>query len=336
VSTVELDMQRQTGPRRGAAEAAPRRGHRFGDPVFRVLTLVCGLLVTIAMFTLAGVLIYDSWPAIRELGFSFLTTVSWSPSSGSYGALSALAGTALTTIVAMVIAVPLAFVIALLLTELVPPSVARVIGTAVEMLAAIPSIIFGMWGLYVLVPFMQGTVVPAVTGSWLGDLPLIRPGATFQGGGFSILTAGLVLAVMVLPFITAFTRDVLLMVPRVTKEAGYGMGSTTWEVLRRISLRYALSGVVGAAFIGLGRALGETMAVAYLVGGEFLNVPSSLFDPGTTVASLIALQFGEAMTELDISALIAMGLVLFAITMVFQVLAQMWLKRAQRTAGGRA
>ena len=190
------------------------------------------------------------------------------------------------------------------------------LGTAVEMLAAIPSIIFGMWGLFVLVPFMQERVAPWVTESALGRLPLLAPGESFQGGGFSILTAGLVLAVMILPFITAFSRDVLLMVPRVTKEAGYGMGSTTWEVLRKISLRYALSGVVGAIFIGLGRALGETMAVAYLVGGDFLTVPRSLFDPGTTVASLIALQFNEATTKLDVSALIYMGLILFVITMV--------------------
>ncbi len=336
MSTLEIDARSQTDPPRGAAKAAPRGHRRFGDPLFRVVALVCGLSVAIAMFTLAGVLIYNSWTAISELGLSFLTTVAWSPNVGSYGALSALLGTAMTTVVAMVIAVPLALVIALLLTELVPPRVARIIGTGIEMLAAIPSIIFGMWGLFVLVPFMQERVAPLVTGSWLGKLPLLAPGPMFQGGGFSILTAGLVLAVMVLPFITAFSRDVLLMVPRVTKEAGYGMGSTTWEVLRKISLRYALSGIVGATFIGLGRALGETMAVAYLVGGSFLQAPRSLFDPGTTVASLIALQFNEATTKLDVSALIYMGLVLFAITMVFQVLAQIWLKRARRTTGGRA
>ena len=336
MSTLEIDVRAQAGPPRGAAKAAPRGHSRFGDPAFRIITLVCGLMVAVAMFTLAGVLIYNSWTAIRELGLSFLTTVAWAPSRGEYGALAALAGTALTTLVAMVIAVPLALVIALLLTELVPPGVARVLGTAVEMLAAIPSIIFGMWGLFVLVPFMQERATPWVTESWLGKLPLVNPGATFQGGGFSILTAGLVLAVMVLPFITAFSRDVLLMVPRVTKEAGYGMGSTTWEVLRKISLRYAISGVVGATFIGLGRALGETMAVAYLVGGDFLTVPRSLFDPGTTVASLIALQFNEATTKLDVSALIYMGLVLFAITMVFQVLAHFWLRRARRASGGRA
>jgi len=310
--------------------------HGLGDPMFRVVTLVCGLAVAVAMFTLAGVLIANSWTAISELGLGFLTTVAWAPSNGTYGALAALAGTAMTTVVAMVIAVPLALVIALLLTELVPPAVARVVGTGIEMLAAIPSIIFGMWGLFVLVPFMQERVAPWLTESWLGSVPLFKPGATFQGGGFSVLTAGLVLALMVLPYITSFSRDVLLMVPRVTKEAGYGMGSTTWEVLRKISLRYALSGIVGATFIGLGRALGETMAVAYLVGGDFLTVPKSLLDPGTTVASLIALQFGEATTELNVSALTALGLVLFAITMVFQVLAHLWLRRSKRTTGGRA
>lgn len=336
MSTLDIDEVRPQTPPRGAAKAAPRGHSRLGDPVFRVVAQVCGLSVAIAMFTLAGVLIYNSWTAITELGLSFLTTVAWSPNAGSYGVLAALAGTAMTTVIAMVIAVPLALATALLLTELVPPGVARVIGTGIEMLAAIPSLIFGMWGLFVLVPFMQEKVAPLVTESWLGELPLLRPGPMFQGGGFSILTAGLVLAVMILPFITAFSRDVLLMVPRVTKEAGYGMGSTTWEVLRKISLRYALSGIVGATFIGLGRAVGETMAVAYLVGGSFLEVPRSLLDPGTTVASLIALQFNEATTELDISALIAMGLVLFAITAVFQVLAQIWLKRARRTTGGRA
>jgi len=336
VSTVELDVRNQAGLPRGAAKAAPRTHRSFGDPAFRVITLICGLAVAIAMFTLAGVLIFNSWTAISELGVGFLTTVAWAPSNGRYGALAALAGTAMTTAVAMLIAVPLALVIALLLTELVPPGIARVVGTGIEMLAAIPSFIFGMWGLFVLVPFMQESVAPWVTESWLGQVPLIRPGATFQGGGFSILTAGLVLALMVLPYITAFSRDVLLMVPRVTKEAGYGMGSTTWEVLRRISLRYALSGIVGATFIGLGRALGETMAVAYLVGGDFLTVPKSLFDPGTTVASLIALQFNEATTALDVSALTALGLVLFVITMVFQVVAHVWLRRSQRTAGGRA
>ena len=262
--------------------------------------------------------------------------MSWSPSTGQYGALAALAGTALSTLVAMVIAVPLALVIALLLVELVHPAVARVVGMGIEMLAAIPSIIYGMVGLFVIVPFIQERFIPWLLGTPLGSIPGLRPGAQFQGGGLSIFTAGVVLAFMVLPFITAVSRDVLMMVPRVTKEAGYGMGSTTWEVMRNISLRYANSGIVGAVFIGLGRALGETMAVAYLIGSLYTDLPHSIFDPGTSIASLIAQQFSEATDEIQVSALIELGLILFLITVLFQILAQLWLRRVRRATGGRA
>jgi phosphate transport system permease protein len=288
------------------------------------------------MFGLAAVLVYNSWPAITGLGTKVLTTVEWAPSNGQYGALAALWGTALTTIVAMVIAVPLALVIALLLVELVHPTIGKVVGTAIEMLAAIPSIIFGMVGLFVIVPFMQDTIVPWVLSTPLGSVPGIKPGPTFNGGGLSILTSGVVLAFMVLPFITAVSRDVMRMVPQVTKEAGYGMGSTTWEVMRNISLRYANSGIVGAVFIGLGRALGETMAVAFIIGSVYTSVPHSLLDPGTTIASLIANVFTEATDKIEIAALIELGLILFLITVVFQFLAQAWLRRVQRATGGRA
>ena len=288
------------------------------------------------MFGLAVVLVYDSWPAISGLGTQVITTVAWSPSTGQYGALAALAGTALSTLVAMVIAVPLALVIALLLVELVHPAVARVVGMGIEMLAAIPSIIFGMVGLFVIVPFIQERFMPWLLSTPLGSIPGLKPGTQFQGGGLSIFTAGVVLAFMVLPFITAVSRDVLMMVPRVTKEAGYGMGSTTWEVMRNISLRYANSGIVGAVFIGLGRALGETMAVAYLIGSLYTDLPHSIFDPGTSIASLIAQQFSEATDEIQVSALIELGLILFLITVLFQILAQLWLRRVRRATGGRA
>ena len=312
------------------------RSLRLGDPVFRVLATACGLAVAVAMFGLAGVLVYNSWPAISGLGTSVLTTVAWSPVDHQYGALAALAGTFLSTLLAMVIAVPLALVIALLLVELVHPAVARVVGTAIEMLAAIPSIIFGMVGIFVIVPFIQDKLVPWLLTTPLGGLPGIKPGPQFQGGGVSIFTAGVVLAFMVLPFITAVSRDVLKMVPQVTKEAGYGMGSTTWEVMYKISLRYANSGIVGAVFIGLGRALGETMAVAYLIGSVYTDLPRSLFDPGTSIASLIALQFSEATDKIQVSALIELGLILFLITVLFQIAAQAWLRRVQRSTGGRA
>ncbi len=322
---------------RGAATTAPRGGRsHFGDTLFKGLATASGGVVAAAMFGLAGVLIYNSWPAISTLGLKVLTTVSWAPSIGQYGALGALAGTALSSIIAMVIAVPIAMVIALLLVELVHPSLGRVVSTGIEMLAAIPSIIYGMVGLFVVVPFLQEHAVPWFLGTPLGGLLGIKPGPQFQGGGLSIFTAGVVLAFMVLPYITAVSRDVLSMVPRVTKEAGYGMGSTTWEVMRNISLRYANSGIVGAIFIGLGRALGETMAVAYLIGSVYTGLPKSLFDPGTSIASLIAQQFSEATNPVQMSALIELGLILFLITVVFQILAQMWLRRVRRRTGGRA
>jgi phosphate transport system permease protein len=317
------------------AGKASRRRLRLGDPIFRVLATACGLVVAVAMFGLAAVLIYDSWPAITGLGTSMLTTVAWAPPN-EYGALAAIVGTFLSTIVAMVIAVPLALVIALLLVELVHPTIGKVVGTAIEMLAAIPSIIFGMVGFFVVVPWLQNSVVPWLLSTPLGKVPGIKPGPSFAGGGLSILTAGIVLAFMILPFITAVSRDVLRMVPQVTKEAGYGMGSTTWEVLRKISLRYANSGIVGAIFLGLGRALGETMAVAFIIGSVYNVLPHSLLDPGISIASLIANTFQEATTKLDIAALIELGLILFLLTLVFQIIAQFWLRRVQRTTGGRA
>jgi phosphate transport system permease protein len=335
VSTQSEYLASPRGPR-GAAPAAPRGVLQVGDPIFRALATACGLAVAAAMFGLTFVLVYRSWPAITGLGTKVLTTVEWSPSQGQYGAITALTGTFLSTLVAMVIAVPLALVVALLLVELVHPTIARVIGTAIEMLAAIPSIIFGMVGIFVIVPFVQDRLYPWILNTPLGDIPGIRPGATNVGGGVSIFTAGIVLAFMILPFITAVSRDVLGMVPQVTKEAGYGMGSTTSEVLGKISLRYANSGIVGAVFIGLGRALGETMAVAFLIGSVYAQMPHSLFDPGTSIASLIANTFNEATETIHVAALIELGLILFLITVLFQVLAQIWLRRVQKATGGRA
>jgi phosphate transport system permease protein len=321
----------------GSAEAKPTRRHRrLADPLFRGLATACGLTVAVAMLGLAVVLVYRSVPAFQALGTKVLTTVAWSPVNGEYGVLAALAGTLLSTLIAMVLAVPLALLIALLLVDLVHPRLARVLGTGIEMLAAIPSIVFGMVGIFVIVPFVQDHFVPWILSTPLGDIPGLQPGPKFQGGGLSIFTAGVVLAFMVLPFITAVSRDVLNMVPRVTKEAGYGMGSTTSEVMRRISMPYANSGIVGGIFIGFGRALGETMAVAYLIGSMYTSLPRSVFDPGTSIASLIAQQFSEATDKVQVSALIELGLILFVITMVFQLLAQAWLNRVKRSTGGRA
>lgn len=338
MATVEIPTTESSHdtPPEAAPAASGGRGLRLGDPIFRGIATACGITVAAAMFGLVVVLVRDSWAAISALGTKVLTTVAWSPVDGQYGVLAALAGTVLSTLIAMAIAVPLALVIALLLVELVHPAAARVLGTGIEMLAAIPSIVFGMVGIFVIVPFMQDTLVPWILSTPLAGIPGLKPGPKFQGGGVSIFTAGVVLAFMVLPFITAVSRDVLSMVPRVTKEAGYGMGSTTWEVMRKISMPYANSGIVGGVFIGFGRALGETMAVAYLIGSLYTDLPRSIFDPGTSIASLIAQQFAEATDEVQVSALIYLGLILLVITMLFQVLAQLWLRRVKRSTGGRA
>ena len=257
MSTAEIEVGKPPGGA-GAKSYSRRHYYSWGDPLFRWFTVACAAAVAVAMFVLIGVLLKNSWLAIHTLGIKPLTHVDYAPNMNQYGALSSLYGTFVTTVIAMVIAVPLALAIALLLVELVHPIVSRIVGTAIEMLAAMPSIVFGMWGFLIIAPFMGNHVEPWLQTTWLGRLPIFG-GAPF---GDDILTAGLVLSLMILPFITAVSRDVLKMVPKVTKEAGYGMGSTTWEVTSKISLRYALSGIVGAVFLGLGRALGETMAVA--------------------------------------------------------------------------
>ncbi len=330
MSTAELEVGRPPGGA-GAGRQARRHYFTWGDPLFRWFTVACAAAVAVAMLVLVGVLLKNSWLAIHTLGIKPLTHVDYAPPA-QFGALSSLFGTFVTTVIAMVIAVPLAVAVALLLVELVHPILGRVVGTTVEMLAAVPSIIFGMWGFLIIAPLMGNHVEPWIQSTWLGRLPLF--GGTPIGD--DILTASIVLSLMVLPFITAVTRDVLKMVPTVTKEAGYGMGSTTWEVTRKISIRYALSGIAGAVFLGLGRALGETMAVTLIIGGLFTGIPHSLFSQGTTVSATIALNFQEVSSKLETSALIELALILFVITMVFQTMAQLWLARARRMSGSRA
>jgi phosphate transport system permease protein len=283
------------------------------------------------MGAIGWVLARDAWPSIHKFGIGFLWHSVWDTNKSIFGGATAIYGTLSTTIIAIVIAVPLALAIALLLVEMVHPLVRKIVGTAIELLAAIPSIVYGMWGLFVLVPLMQKYVQPAIEHTPLGKLPL------FTGGplGLGILTAGLILSLMILPFIAAVSRDVLSMVPQVVKEAGFGMGSTTWEVTRRISMRYGLSGIVGAIFLGVGRAVGETMAVTYVIGGAS-QFSTSWLKPGQTIASQIALGFPETGPGLQRGALVELGVVLFAMTIVFQLIAQMWLTRVRKRVGGRA
>jgi phosphate transport system permease protein len=330
VSTIEAD----TGTGGAALRAVPHRLRRLLDPTFRWVTLVCAAIIVGLVAATCILLFTNALPSIREYGLSFITSAVWDPSSDNtqLGLFTAIWGTLVSTAIALIIAVPLALCIALLLTELVHPTAARIVGTAIEMLAAIPSIIYGMWGFFVLGPIMGQHVEPWIS-SKLGFIPLFANGGA--SGGWDLFTGGVILALMILPFITAVSRDVLEMVPSVLKEAGYGMGSTTWEVTRKVSLRYGSAGIVGAIILGLGRAIGETMAVAFVIGSS-MSFSWSLFSPGYTISSLIANTFQESTSTLQRAGLIEAGLVLLVMTLIVQVVAQLWLKRVRATTGGRA
>jgi len=295
------------------------------DLFFNGLTLVCAIAVILVMLAIGIELFRNSTLSMQEFGWKFLTDRSWNPVLKEFGAASSIYGTIVSTIIAMLIAAPMGIIIALFLVELSHPIVSKIVGSAIELLAAIPSIIFGMWGLFVFVPIMQTKVEPWLQ-STLGFLPL------FQGiiMGVDFLTAGIILALMILPFVTAVTRDVLNMVPPVLKEAGYGTGATMWEVLKHISIPYGVRGIVGAMFLGLGRAIGETMAVTFVIGNSH-EISSSLFSSGNSIASTIALEFGEALNDpLFKSVLIQLGLILFLITFIFQLIAQLWIRQLKK------
>ncbi len=300
------------------------------ERVFRSATLSAALLVLLILGGVAVSLLRGAWPALAHFKFAFITREVWNPVTDEYGALAPIFGTLVTSLIAMLIAIPTGFGIALFLTELCPPLLKRPIGVAVELLAAVPSIIFGIWGLFVLSPVLQRHVQP-----WLiehvGDLPGI--GRLFQGPpyGIGILTAGIVLAIMVLPFIAATMRDVFDTVPLMLKESGYGLGATTWEVIWYVVVPHSRVGMVGGIMLGLGRALGETMAVTFVIGNAH-RISASLLAPGTTISSSIANEFTEAVGDLYTSSLIALGLLLFAITFTVIAAAQAMLRRLERRA----
>jgi phosphate transport system permease protein len=319
----------------GAAIPAQRRrsSGSLGDAVFEALCRGAGLLVLLILGAIIVTLFVGGLPVFREFGFSFLWSTAWNPVEGreEYGALIAVFGTVVTSILAIVFAVPAAFGIAFFLTELAPAWLKRPVGTAIELLAAVPSIIYGMWGLFVLVPFVQVNIQLAF-GETLGALPLI--GWAFESNNFagtSIFSASLVLAIMILPFIAATMRDVFEQVPPVYKESAYGLGATRWEVMKGVVLPYTRISVVGGIMLGLGRALGETMAVTFVIGNAN-RMPSSLFDPSTTIASVVALEFPESlMGSLKQSALLALGFLLFAISFLVLALSR-WLLRSRLKA----
>lgn len=295
----------------------------WGDLVFRCLTAAFASFIAILFLAIVLVLWHQSQPSIQKFGFSFLVTAVWNPVHEQFGAVIPIAGTLISTFLALLFAIPLSLGIALFLAELAPHWLRAPFGTAIELLAAIPSIVYGMWGLFVLAPLMADYVQPFLKHT-LGFLPFFS-GASM---GIGMLTAGLVLTLMIIPFIASVTRDVFLMVPQPLKEAAYGLGCTTWEVVRDIMIPYGRKGIAGAVFLGMGRALGETMAVTFVIGNAY-HLSWSLFAPGNSIASTLANEFTEADGTVYLSSLIELGLVLFLITFVILGLAQIWLRRGQ-------
>ena len=301
------------------------------DRWFRFILLTAALLVLAVMLGAAASTLWGGRLAFSTLGWSFLTSSEWDVVNGRFGALVPIYGTLMTSFIALVLAVPVSFGIALFLSEIAPPWLRTPVASAVELLAGIPSIIYGMWGLFVFGPFMAQYLSPVIS-EYLGALPLI--GAFFQGPalGIGMLSAGIILAIMILPFITSVMYEVFRTVPPALKESAYALGSTTWEVCWDIVLPYTRSAVVGGIFLGLGRALGETMAVTFVLGNAH-QLSMSLLMPSSSIASVIANEFNEAYTDLHRSSLIALGFLLFVVTFIVLMLARLMLARMSRRAG---
>ena len=307
------------------------RRQRALDRVFKYSTQFFALTVLLALLGIIASLIFNAAPALSKFGFGFFTTVEWDIINGEFGGLIAIYGTIMTSLIALVIAVPLSFGIAVFLTEICPTVLRRPLGTAIEILAAVPSIIYGMFGLFIFAPLFADYVQPALAAT-LGQIPGL--GILFSGAfnGIGILCAGLILAMMVLPFIASVMRDVFEIVPPVLKESAYGIGCTTWEVVKNVVLPYTKTGVIGGIMLGLGRALGETMAVTFVIGNAH-KISASLFAPGNSIASTLANEFGEAEVGLHYSSLFALGLALFVITFIVLSLAKIMLMRMEANQG---
>ena len=314
-------------PRRGAAMAPPSR---WGDQVFEWITLAMALVVVVLVLLVGWQLARGSSLAIRKFGFSFLTTSTWDPVAEQFGALPFIFGTVVSSLIALVIAVPLSIATAVYLTELAPLWIRQPLTSLIEMLAAIPSVILGLWGIFVMIPFLRDNPFPFLQ-RYLGWTGL------FSGPiyGVCMLAGGIIIAIMILPIITSVSREILRSVPNLQREAAYALGATRWEVTRIAVLSYAKRGLFGAVILGLGRALGETMAVTMVIGNT-PQIAASLFKPGYTLASVIANEFTEATTDLYLQALFEIGLVLFAITIVANLIGQLFLrtlKNSQATRG---
>ena len=304
---------------------------RRGDTIFRGVTLGAAVSVLIILGAVFLSLVDGAAPAFSAYGFSFFVTESWNPVTEKFGALAPIYGTLVTSALAMLIAVPVGLGIAVFLTEQCPPLLRRPIGIAIELLAGIPSIIYGIWGLFFFAPFLQQTLQPALINTF-AHVPILSTLFAGPPYGIGILTASLILAIMVLPFITAISRDVFDTVPIVLKESAYGLGCTTAEVVRSVVIPYTRVGLIGGAMLGLGRALGETMAVTFVIGNAH-RIAGSILAPGTTISATIANEFTEADGDLYTSSLIALGLILFFITFIVLAAARLMLMRLESKAG---
>jgi phosphate transport system permease protein len=322
---VETAIDARIAARKGRAGAA-------GDALFRGVTFLFALLVLLLLGGVIIALFEGSLPALRAFGLGFVTSQVWNPVTEKFGALAPIYGTLVTSAIAMLIGIPVALGVAVFITEICPIWLKRPLATMIELLAAIPSIIYGIWGLFVFAPFVQAYIQPAIIAT-LGQIPGV--GALFAGPplGIGVLTAGFILAVMVLPFISSIMRDVFETVPAILKESAYGLGATRAEVVWRVVLPYTRIGVVGGIMLGLGRALGETMAVTFVIGNAH-NISASILQPGTTISASLANEFTEAFGDLYRSSLIALGLILFVITFFVLAIAKFMLLRLQKKAGG--
>ncbi|MEO8304718.1 MAG: phosphate ABC transporter permease subunit PstC [Betaproteobacteria bacterium] len=306
------------GESRSEREPTPPTARRGAPPwqdwLFERTTMVFALAVLLSLVGIIGALTWAAIPAFEEFGLRFLVTDVWNPVTLEFGALAPIYGTLVTSAIALLIGVPVSFGIALFLTEMCPVVLKRPLGTAVELLAAIPSIIYGMWGLFVFAPVFGDYVQPVLT-KVFGNLWILGP--LFQGApnGIGVLSAGIILSIMVIPFIASVMRDVFEIVPPVLKESAYGIGATTWEVVWNVVLPYTRVGVIGGIMLGLGRALGETMAVTFVIGNAY-RISASLFQPGNSIASALANEFNEAAEPVHRAALIELGLLLFLLTLV--------------------
>jgi phosphate transport system permease protein len=292
----------------------------FSDKVYEALTAACALVIPALVIAIALAVFVAAWPAFSKLGLSIITSSDWDVAAGHFGAAPAVFGTLVSSAVALIIATPLAIGIAIFLSEFSPLWLRQPIGFLVDLLAAIPSVVYGLWGIFILVPLLRQYVMPFLRDTLhLGSTPF------FSGPAYgpSMLAAGIILAIMALPYISSVSREVLMAVPRSQREAALALGATRWEMIRDAVLPYAKSGIIGGIMLGLGRALGETMAVTMVIGNR-LEISASLFAPGYTMASLIANQFSEATNDLQLSALMAVGAVLFVITLIINAIAR-WL-----------